>query len=722
MKPRIHRRRQAHRIPRVAFAAALALACAATAFAAPVKTEHVEAELVADRTAIVPGEALTIALRLAIAPGWHTYWRNPGDSGLPTTIAWELPAGMTAGPIEWPAPQALPVGPLVNYGYEGVVLHLADLKTVPGVATGAAATLKARADWLVCRETCIPDGADLTLVLPVAASAQPDAKWSEQIAAAKAALPKPLAGWKAAAQGSGQSIALTLVPPEGTPDPGALRFFPYAENVVEPSGVQRLARDGDGYVLTLPVASTLVARPHRLAGVIASAAGFAGGARAAVIDAAFTGSVAAGPKPALAAAPTLNLAAPPSNEERLTLALALVSALVGGLILNLMPCVFPVLSLKVLGFATQHDSHSTLRHEAVAFAGGVILTFVALGLALFALRAAGEQLGWGFQLQSPAVVAALAVLFFVLAINLSGVFEFGQLFPSNVANWTAKNRTLDAFGSGVLAVVIASPCTAPFMGAALGFAMAGSAATLLLVFIALGVGMALPYVLLAWFPEWRRRLPRSGPWLLRFKEILAFPLYATVIWLAWVLGAQRDNDAVVRLLAALLCLGFGLWAWRIVRTGGARPWGFACVAALIGAAVVAWPLFSAEADSTASVKGAGAPAAEGDWAPFTPARVAELTAAGRPVFVDFTAAWCVTCQVNKRLVLNTDAVRAGFARTGVVLLRADWTRRDPVITQTLAALGRNGVPVYVLHRPGKPPLLLPEVLQQQTVLDALATL
>ena len=709
------------RIPRIVLAA-LALACATSVFAAPVKTEHVEAELVADRTALVPGEPLTVALRLAIAPGWHTYWRNPGDSGLPTTIAWQLPAGVTAGPIEWPAPQMLPVGPLMNYGYEGTVLHLSELKVAPGQATGAKATLKARADWLVCRETCIPDGADLTLVLPVAKSAQPDAKWAQKISAARAALPQPLAGWKATAQGSGRMIALKLVAPAGAPDPGVLQFFPYEENLVEPSGAQRLARDGDNYVLTLPVASTFVAPPHRIAGVISAAGGFGGDVRAATLDAAFSGTLAAGPRPAQAAVPTLNLAAPASGDDRLTLALALASALIGGLILNLMPCVFPVLSLKVLGFATQHDSRSTLRNEAMAFAGGVILTFVALGLALFALRAAGEELGWGFQLQSPAVVAALAVLFFVLATNLSGVFEFGQLFPSNVANWTAKNRTVDAFGSGVLAVVIASPCTAPFMGAALGFAMGGSAATLLVVFVALGVGMALPYVLLAWFPEWRRRLPRSGPWLLRFKQILAFPLYATVIWLAWVLGAQRDNDAVVRLLAALLCVGFGLWAWRIFRTGGARPWGFACILALVGAAAIAWPLFAADADQGANPKGAAAPAAEDGWAPFTPARLAELTAAGRPVFVDFTAAWCVTCQVNKRLVLNTEAVRSGFARAGVVLLRADWTRRDPVITQTLAALGRNGVPVYVLHRPGKPPLLLPEVLQQQNVLDALATL
>ncbi len=259
------------------------------------------------------------------------------------------------------------------------------------------------------------------------------------------------------------------------------------------------------------------------------------------------------------------------------------------------------------------------------------------------------------------------------------------------------------------------------MGAALGFALAGGMALMLLVFVALGIGMALPYVLLAWFPGWRQRLPRPGPWLARLKELLAFPLYATVIWLAWVLGAQRDNDAVLRLFVVLLGVGFALWAWRIVRGGGARPWGLAGTAALAAAIVVAWPLFAGDAEPPARVA-ATPTAAEGDWSPFTPSRVADFTAAGRPVFVDFTAAWCVTCQVNKRLVLNTDTVRAAFSKRNVALVRADWTRRDPAITQALSALGRSGVPVYVLHRPGKAPLLLPEVLQPQVVLDALATL
>ena len=522
---------------------------------------------------------------------------------------------------------------------------------------------------------------------------------------------------------------MKLEPPSGASDPGTLQFYSYAEAKIEPSVPQNLRRDGGAYVLTLPVSFNLSGDFGRVAGVLAASGGFGGGVRAATIDTALKGTVTAGSNPAMKLAAPLAVAPPApapagtAADAGLSLAVAIAFAFLGGIALNLMPCVFPVLSLKVLGFATHHDSKSTLHREAFAFAAGVVITFVALGLLLAALRAAGEQLGWGFQLQSPAVVILLATLFFVLALNLSGVFEFGQLAPSGVTNFTARNRTVDAFASGVLAVVIASPCTAPFMGAALGYALAGTTGVTLAVFVALGIGMALPYVLLALFPGWRRRLPRPGPWLLYFKQLLAFPLYATVIWLAWVLGAQRDNDAVVRLLLALLCVGFALWAWRIVRTGGARPWGIAGVAAVAGAVTLAWPLFQAEAEASASAPASGrASAADPAWQPFAPARVAELAAAGRPVFVDFTAAWCVTCQVNKRLVLNAADVRSAFARNKVALLRADWTRRDPEITRALAALGRTGVPVYVLYRPGKGPVLLPEVLLQQTVLDALASL
>ena len=435
------------------------------------KTEHVEAELVAAQTALVPGEPLTVALRLTMQKGWHTYWQNPGDSGLPTTLEWKLPAGISAGPIEWPAPHALPAGPLVNYGYDGEVLHLVQLTPQPTLTTGAPAVLRARADWLVCKEVCIPEGADLELALPVDKTAAPDPRWGAPIAAARAALPRPLAGWKTTAEGKGATIELKLVPPAGAERSGRIAVLLVRRIEDRAVGAADTRRDGDAYVLTLPVSYNLAGNFGRLAGVLTAADGFSATARAATIDVPIAGARSRG-REARAATPR-----PRSTSHRLlprtglSLALAIAFAFVGGIALNLMPCVFPVLSLKVLGFATHHDAKTTLRKEAFAFAAGVVVTFVALGLVLAALRTAGEQLGWGFQLQSPAVVTALAALFFVIALNLSGVFEFGQIAPSGIAEFTAKNRTVDALASGVLAVLIASPCTAPFMGAALGYAI-----------------------------------------------------------------------------------------------------------------------------------------------------------------------------------------------------------------------------------------------------------
>jgi len=712
-----------HSIPtflrRAAPLAGIALFAFATgALAQPVKTPNVEAELVSERTALVPGERNTVALRLSIRSGWHTYWRNPGDSGLPTTLEWKLPEGYAAGAIQWPAPKALPVGPLMNYGYEGEVLHLVDIDVPASAPAGQPVTLAARADWLVCEDTCIPEGADLTLPLPVDASAKPHATWGARIGAARSTLPKPVEGWNAQAVGEGQKIRLTLSPATSAPPaPGALRFFPHGEGVIEAAAPQAVARDGERYVITLPVAYQLAKDVTRIDGVVTAANGL-GGAQAVTIDVPLAGAIVPGPKPVDAPAPQLNLGGTTTSTSSLSLVAALALAFGGGMLLNLMPCVFPVLSLKVLGFVEHQDAKRTMRREAVAYSGGVVLSFVLLALALVALRAAGQQLGWGFQLQSPAVIAGLALLFFVLGLNLSGVFEFGMFAPSTLASHRSKNRTADAFGSGVLAVIVASPCTAPFMGAALGYAITQSVVVTLAVFVALGLGMALPYVLLAWFPGWRRRLPKPGAWMARVKQFLAFPLYATVAWLGWVLGAQVDNDAVLRLAIALVFVGFAAWAWGNFRSGATRPWAIAAAAGLIGTAVLVAPLLTGNvqpAERTARN------AADG-WQPFTPAALEGLTSSGRAVFVDFTAAWCVTCQVNKRLVLNNEDVREAFAAKNVALVRADWTRRDPEITRALASLGRNGVPVYVLYRPGKSPLLLPEVLQPGIVHEALATL
>ena len=473
-------------------------------------------------------------------------------------------------------------------------------------------------------------------------------------------------------------------------------------------------------MLALPVSHELGGEFGRLSGVLRADRGFATGAgnvQAVAIDIPLAGTPVAGPTPVVAAS-SANLQGSGSGGAALSLPVALLFAFGGGLLLNLMPCVFPILSLKALGLATSDTGdRRALRYDGVGFAAGVVVAFAALGVGLSLLRAAGEQLGWGFQLQSPAVVTSLAILFFVMALNLSGVFEFGSLVPSGIASWSHANRHVNAFASGLLAVAIASPCTAPFMGAALGYALGERAQVTLGVFVALGLGMALPYFVLAWFPQWRRVLPRPGPWMLRLKQLLAFPLYATVAWLVWVLAAQVGIDAVIRIGIALVLVAFALWAWRTWRAAARRAWSGVALVGAVAAMFVAWPLFAGERTTADAPK---AQATDG-WQPYSAARVAGLTAQGRPVFVDFTAAWCITCQVNERLVLNDANVRDAFARNDVVLVRADWTRRDPAITEALAALGRSGVPAYVIYRNGRAPQLLPEVLERQTVIDALTS-
>ena len=688
-------------MPRTVLPAALlvTLFLAGAALAAPVRTPHVEAELVAERTAVAPGEPLTVALRLKMIPEWHTYWRNPGDSGEPTRLEWRLPPGFEASEIHWPYPRRLPAGPLMNYGYEGEVLLLSRITPPRELAPGTPVTLAAKATWLVCsREHCIPEDGEVSLTLPVGSGAVESAQWAKPIAAARAALPAPpagLAGWALTARGEAGGVTLTLVPPADA----ALRelvFFPFEQGKVEPAAPQPFARADDaGYRLKLAAATQPVGEFARLAGVLVSPDGFgrATGARAVTIDVPIAGTVT--PAPVLTAG---------AQAASLGLVLALVFAFAGGLVLNLMPCVLPVLSIKVLGFAGRHDDARTRRRYGLVYAAGVLASFWLLAAALLALRALGSELGWGFQLQSPVTVAALALFFFALALNLSGVFEIGVLLPDRLAAWRARRPAFDWFGSGVLAVIVASPCTAPLMGAALGYAVGESGWRAFAVFTALGLGMALPYVLLAWFPAWLKRVPKPGPWMVRLKQALALPLYATVVWLAWVLGHQAGLGAVTWLAAALVVLAAAVWLAGFPR---------ARVAALAAA------LFAIAIAVPAARSGAPVAARDPGWQPFSAERVASLAAAGKPVFVDFTAAWCVTCQVNKRLVLGRDDVLAAFRARKVELVRADWTRRDDEITRALAALGRSGVPVYVLYKPGRAPVLLPEVLTRERVLAAL---
>ncbi len=702
--------------------------------AAPVKTEHVSAELVAERSAVQPGQSVQIGLRLQHAPHWHTYWRNPGDSGLPTTLRWTLPDGSHVGDIEWPAPKRLPIGPLVNYGYEGDLL-LPLRYTAPATArAGDTLTLRAQANWLVCKDICIPENATLQLRLPIiAASATPGATEHtplfERTAAEKAV---PLRDWTAQLQRAGRDLLLTIEAKTATAtaDLPPVHVFPYPEQLIVPAQHDAY-RTPRGYAvkLTLQDGATL---PPALRGIAVAQGEPAlgaptvwGGTHRSIEFDAPVRNVAAITLPA--AAQSLSGAAGTTprvdtslshHAPSLSVLTALVLAFVGGMILNLMPCVFPVLSIKLLALA-QHSAHKrSLRSHALAYSGGVVLSFLALAAALLALRAMGSAVGWGFQLQEPAVVFALTLLFFAIGLNLLGGFELGHFVPMRLAAWRSQRPACDAFASGVLAVVAASPCTAPFMGAALGFAITQSALVALGVFAALGAGMALPYALLVLMPGWRARLPRPGAWMARLKQLLAVPMFATVVWLLWVLGQQAGSDASMRALLALLGLAMLLSLVRLPRVRSAVGKAVA-MALFVSVLAWSWP------EALPPVAHAQAPkpqASDGPWEAYDETVLAQRIAQGQPVFIDFTAAWCVSCQVNKRLVLHSDETLRAFAQAKVTLMRADWTNRDVRITNALARLGRNGVPVYVLIRPGREPLLLPEILTVRLVQEALATL
>ena len=618
---------------------------------AEVSTPQVRARLLVQASqGVLAGQSVWLGLELTHQPDWHTYWRQPGDSGLPTQLEWQLPAGVSAGDIVWPLPRKLRAGPLTNYGYDGTTLLVVPLQVDARAAQAPQLDIRLHANWLVCRLECIPQEGDFALTLPTQVSQAAHAPAFDAVLRQQ----PPATPLQARAQFDGPHLAFTL---DGLPP--AMRqqrvyIFPEQGELLHSATEQHplALQSWQDQVLRvrLPQSAQRHASPSSLGLLLTSGEG--------------TARVAARVQLSLdapwPAAPADIPPAPDAPEAGWGFWLALLGAFGGGILLNLMPCVLPVLALKVMAFARHSHAHRAHRVSALAYTAGVLLSFLALGAAVIALRAAGEQLGWGFQLQSPWVVGALALLFTLIAFNLFGWLEFGQLLPSAVLSLQARHPVLDAFFSGVLAVAVASPCTAPFMGASLGVALTLPAWQALSVFASIGLGLALPYLLASWWPAVAERLPRPGPWMITLRRWLGVPMLATVAWLLWVLAQQ------------------------------------------IGPARVA-------------------EAPEG-WQAWSEQAVAQSLADGKPVFIDFTAAWCVTCQVNKRTTLADPEVRADWARRGVTLLRADWTRRDPAITAALTALGRSGVPVYVLQAPGQAPQVLSELLTPTQVREALARL
>ena len=711
---------QRHTMPHSLLTLLVVFACAvfaqpvraASPGSAVVKTDEVRAELVAHAPeGVAPGKPVWLGLVIEHQPQWHTYWKNPGDSGLPTTLAWQLPAGVSVGEIAWPTPSRLPIGPLVNYGFEGKLLLPVPVTVAPDFKDESV-NVKLSAQWLVCKDVCIPQQGEFALRVPVKAAT---AAQAALFAAASAAQPKDAADAKVSAElvDDAKALRMSIGGLPSALQGKELAFFAETAGVIDHAAKTRGTWDGATWRADVPISPQRFESPSRMH-VVLTTPGQAAGTR---VEMKIAGAWPAltPPAPAVALETSSASVAPPPPD--FGFGAALLFAFIGGALLNLMPCVFPILSLKVLGFAGHAHSRRALVGGGLAYTAGVVLSFVALAGLLIALRAGGEQIGWGFQLQSPGFVAALAVLFTLIALNLAGLFEFGTVLPSGLASARLRHPLADSFLTGVLAVAVASPCTAPFMGAALGVAFTLPAAQSLSLFAVLGLGMALPYLVMSLWPAVARAMPKPGVWMATFKTAMAFPMLATVVWLVWVLGQQTSIDGAAALLAVLVALAFALWAWgRVDGTRVARAaWGVVGVALLGMSIAWALPTWREAQAAPASVSSAER------WQAWTPERVAALNAEGRAVFVDFTAAWCVTCQVNKRSTLNDTVLMAEMDKARVALLRADWTRRDATISNELSRLGRNGVPVYAIYRPGQSqPTLLPELLTVQTVRDALA--
>lgn len=657
----------------------------------------VHGRLIAENSEIAPGRTVTVAFEQVIRPGWHTYWRNPGDAGEATAIRWSLPRGWSASPIAWPYPQDLPVGPLMNYGYEGSPWLLVGIKAPANARPGARVMLRAAASWLVCKEVCIPEDATLSLPLSVGASVHPpDLSLEKQFAAARDRVPV-VSPWVARFQ-LDRALDLYIAAPSLThASLTDAKFFPFAEDSIKGIAPQQWKVVDGGIVLRLA--------PGKQARTLRSLGGVV------VLQSAGTPAQALQVTAAPGAVPAGTLA----GEDGLTVPLALLFAFLGGVILNLMPCVLPILAMKALAIASKSGREPReAAHESVAYGVGAVTSFALLGGTVVALRAGGQAIGWGFQLQNPVAVAGFALLVFAIALNLSGVFEIPGIGAGDAI--ARRGGMIGAFFTGVLAVAVAAPCTAPFMAAALGFALTQSGVAALFVFVALGIGFAAPFVAIGFSPPLLRLLPRPGEWMSTFRQLLAFPMYGSALWLAWVLSFETDSARVVVLLIAALTLAFALWIIGAAQQSG-RAWSPAVslVALVLGGTAMAMLLPRVDSGTAAPARTA---ATSIPSEPYSEARLAALRAEKRAVFVDATAAWCVTCLVNEKVALDNARVSAVFRSERVAFLVADWTNRDPAVTALLAAHARPGVPLYLYYPPGRDAVVLPQILTIGEVLAA----
>jgi thiol:disulfide interchange protein/DsbC/DsbD-like thiol-disulfide interchange protein len=691
-----------------------------------VATDNVKARLVSEVESVGPGQVFWVALELNIRDGWHTYWRNPGDSGQATSLAWQLPPGFTAGDIVWTTPHRFEIAPLVNYGYAKRAMHLVQITAPKDLKAGTPVALAAKANWLVCSDVCIPEGADLQLTMPVSAQTGGiDPKESSLFTAARSELPSAQPA-PTSARIQGDQLVITLGKEWGATlsQIKSLSFFPYDEGGIEYAIPQKLARTKDAVELSMKVGyQPPKAGVIRGVLVVSEQNGTQADTVPIEIGADFSGAGAGQVNSGARAAPP----AQAHQEPEHSLIVLMLLAMLGGLILNLMPCVFPVLSIKAISVVEQAKKHpGIVRIKGLVFAAGVISSMLALAAVLLGLRAGGEEIGWGFQLQSPLFVTLLIYLLLAVGLNLSGVFEFGGGLAGVGDGLTHGDGYRASFFTGLLTTLVATPCTAPFMAPALGAALTQPAINALCIFAALGIGLSLPFVLLSFAPWMRRVLPKPGAWMDTLKQVFAFPIYASAAWLLWVLSHETSSFGLGAALAGTVLIGLAAWAYQ--KSGSSSGGGkvtvlVTAVASLLLAIIL--PVRFADVATAAAAPGESAQSKAGadEWQPYSAARVAELTAAGRPLLVNFTASWCLTCLVNERNAFSDSAVQAIFRDKKVTLMKGDWTNRDPAITHALAAFGRAGVPLYVVYnsKPGSTePLVLPQLLTAGVVQSAFA--
>ena len=660
----------------------------------PVKAEHLTVELTTLAPQIAVGGTLQAGLVLTIEEHWHVYWVNAGDSGEPPQIKWTLPQGITAGPMQFPPPTRLPLGPLMDFGYEDGVAFPFMLTASPTMKPGKV-HLDAHVTWLVCSSVCLPGKVHLGIDVDVVKGPLPTPKPVGALGSALATLPVALPStMSVAAVADAGQILLTLK--TGTKEQDA-EFYPFDQDQIENAADQQIESLPDGVRIWLKRAAASTSMPKTLHGLVELSSAEAYDVTATVT----TGAVPAAPPAAKKIVDT-------SAASDLTAFSAIGLAFLGGLLLNMMPCVFPVLFLKGLALVnSSNEEKSRQRAHGWMYTLGIVVSFWAIVAALLILRAGGRELGWGFQLQSPGFVAVLAALVFFLGLSLAGQVELGLSLTSAGGDLAKKPGLAGSFFTGVLATVVATPCMGPLMGAAVGFALAQPTWLTFVVFTALAMGLALPYLVLSMQPQWTKFLPRPGAWMETLKQSTAVPLFATAIWLTWVYAHLYAADGIDRMVALLVCyLVLAIAGW-VLGKWPAR-WGSGIAAVLLILFALALPLRKVTVETMV-------------WQPYTQANFDAARASGKPVFIDFTAAWCLSCQVNEKAVLQSAEVESRLTTDHVQLLKADWTQYNPTITRELAALGRSGVPTYVMYPPGKVsnPDVLPEFLTKDVVLKAI---